>query len=360
MGLLDRFRGGPPTDPATAERDAARREQTVQNLQRGGLPVNAMERLREARARQGTDQHFFTSNLSVNEFVLTHDAGFAPLGQVMGSCVYHVGYQWNRASWSNASLWGGGSSYELRTLTEAYHNARVLTFSRLAQEAALLGATGVLGVRFTRKQHEWGSDLLEFSAFGTAIRERDRPAPARATSSGEDLQNLFLSDLSGQDFWKLRQAGFRPVGVAAGNCTYYQIPTWQTQRATGGAGLFFGTSWQNQELEDYTQALYEARELGMGRLSDEARKLGGVGLVAVDMHVDAEPVEVEIGEHRHRTDMMYHFNVMGTVIAPAPAPAGPKAIPSWISVPLRDPQPPANESVELRPEVRSAEGRSHE
>ena len=75
MGFLDRFRGGPPTDPETAERDAARRERTVQNLQRGGLPINAMERLREARARQGTDQHFFTSNLSVNEFVLTHDAG---------------------------------------------------------------------------------------------------------------------------------------------------------------------------------------------------------------------------------------------------------------------------------------------
>jgi hypothetical protein len=37
--------------------------------------------------------------------------------------------------------------------------------------------------------------------------------------------------------------------------------------------------------------------------------------------------------------MMYHFNAMGTVIAPAPMPATPKAIPSWISVPLRDPQP---------------------
>ena len=335
MGLLVRFRGGPAMDPETAKRDAARREETVENLKRGGLPVNAIDRLREARARQGTEQHFFTSNLSVNEFVLTHDMGFAPLGQVMGSCVYHVGYQWNRANWSNASLWGGGSSYELQTLTEAYRHARVLTFGRLAQEAALLGATGVLGVRLTRKEHEWGSDLLEFSAFGTAIRERDVPAPA----AGSDAARLFLSDLSGQDFWKLRQAGFRPVGVAAGNCTYYQIPSWQTQAATGGAGFFFGTTWQNQELQDYTQALYQARELGMGRLSHEARALGGVGLVGVDMRVDAEPVEVEIGNDRHRTDMMYHFNVMGTVIAPATAPTPPRAIPSWISLPLRDAQP---------------------
>src|SRR5262249_10019510 len=225
----------------------------------------------------------------------------------------------------------------LETLTEAYHHARVLTFGRLAQEAALLGATGVLGVRFTRKEHEWGSDLLEFSAFGTAIRERDRQATAG--SATEAAGGLFLSDLSGQGFCKRRQAGFRPVGVAAGNCTYYQIPTWQTQAATGGGGFFFGTTWQNQELADYTQALYQARELGMGRLSHEARALGGVGLVGVDMHVETEPVEVELGNDRKRTDLMYHFTAMGTVIAPAAALAAPKAIPSWISVPLRDPQP---------------------
>jgi uncharacterized protein YbjQ (UPF0145 family) len=336
MGFFDRFKSGSPRDAETAQRDEARREQTIQNLQRGGLPVNAMDRLREARARQGTAEHFFTSNLSANELALTREMGFAPLGQVMGSCVYHVGYQWNRANWSNASLWGGGSSYELKTLTEAYQHARVLTFGRLAQEANLLGATGVLGVRLTRKQHEWGSGLLEFAAFGTAIREHDRPAPP------EGSHGMFLSDLSGQDFWALRQGGFRPVGIAAGNCTFYQVPTWQTQAATGGGGFFFGTSWQNQELQDYTQALYQARELGMGRLTREALALGGVGLVGVDMDVVAEPVEVDTGNDSHRTDMMYHFNAMGTVIVPAPVPGAHQPIPSWISVPLRD-AAPANE-----------------
>src|ERR1700756_2932100 len=99
MGFFDRLRGGPPTDPETPQREAARREESVQIRQRGGLPVNAIERLREARARQGTDEHFFTSNLSVNELALTHDLGFEPLGQVMGSCVYHVGFAWSGARW---------------------------------------------------------------------------------------------------------------------------------------------------------------------------------------------------------------------------------------------------------------------
>jgi uncharacterized protein YbjQ (UPF0145 family) len=335
MAFLDGFFGDGLTDAEkeVAGREAARAAETVKNLQRGGLPVNAIERLRETRARQGTDAHFFTSNLSVNELTLTHDLGFEPLGQVMGSCVYHVGYQWSGAKWGmNGGLFGNGSSYELTTLTNAYHHARVLTFSRLAQEAVLLGATGVLGVRLTRKAHEWGSELLEFSAFGTAIRERDRAAHETSAS------DLFLSDLSGQDFWKLRQAGFRPVGVAGGNCTYYQIPTWQTRNATAGGGLFNTAAWQNQELQDYTQALYQARELGMTRLTDEARKLDGVGLVGVDMQVDAEVVDVDLGSNQTRKDMMYHFVAMGTVIAPAPVPAAAKPIPSWISVPLRESQ----------------------
>ena len=58
------------------------------------LPESARARL--GRAQQG--KPFFTSDLSVNEFVLTTQAGFEPLGLVMGTCIYHVGLQQSR--WS--------------------------------------------------------------------------------------------------------------------------------------------------------------------------------------------------------------------------------------------------------------------
>jgi len=297
-------------DPEAAKREAARRAQSLHNLEQGGLPVNAIDRLNEQRQRQGTAKHFFTSNLSPSEFVLAREAGFAPLGQVMGSSVYHMGFQWNRGNWSNAGLWGGGASYELAVLTEAFRNARSLALTRLAQEATLLGATGVIGVRLTQKQHDWGSELIEYAAIGTAIRETNLTAPKPDASNHQ----LFLSDLSGQDFWTLRQAGFRPVGIAAGNCTYYQIPTWTTQRAMGG-GMF--SSWQNQELGDYTQALYQARELAMDRLTHAALTAGGTGIVGVTTEIKADPQEIDRGNGVHRTDMMYHFTAIGTVIAPA-------------------------------------------
>ena len=64
----------------------ARAKSDLDRLARGGLPAGAERRLNALR-QNGT---FFTSNLSVNELVMTMTEGVRPLGQVMGSTVYHV------------------------------------------------------------------------------------------------------------------------------------------------------------------------------------------------------------------------------------------------------------------------------
>jgi uncharacterized protein YbjQ (UPF0145 family) len=280
-----------------------RREDSERSIQQGGLPLNAIDRLREQASRQGTPGHLFTSDLSVNEFVLTLHSGYEPLGQVMGSSVYHVGWQYMPAGYW--STWYGMSG-EMDVLTQAFYHARHLAIGRLQQEAALLGATGVVGVRLEHKEYEWGMGMLEFAAIGTAIRETDAPKP-------EPNELPFASDLSGSEYWMLRQAGFRPVGLVVGNCTYYCVPTWNTQMATSGG--FFGGSWQNQELKDYTQSLYAARSLAMGRMEQEAASFHATGVVGADVEVEAEPREVEVN-NRSRTDMIYHFTAIGTAIAP--------------------------------------------
>ena len=56
----------------------------------------------------------FTSDLSVSEYVLLGEAGFEPLGFVVGSSIYHVGLQYGR--------WG--RNQELQVLTQAMYNAR--------------------------------------------------------------------------------------------------------------------------------------------------------------------------------------------------------------------------------------------
>ena len=292
--------GGKDESPEARER----REASVRNLEQGGLPLNAIDRLREQASRQGTPEHFFTSDLSVNELAVVRQAGYEPLGQVMGSSIYHVGWQWT----PNYNYGWSGTSGELTVLTQAFYEARHLAIGRLQQEAALLGATGVVGVRLERKEYEWGSSLLEFIAIGTAIRETGVPAMPPGTVQP------FVSDLSGEEFWMLRQAGFRPVGFVVGNCTYYCVPTWSTQNATRGG--FFGGAWQNQELPDYTQGVYNARSLAMQRMEQEARTVDAVGIVGADIEVEAEPREVELGNDQKRLDMLYHFTAIGTAIAP--------------------------------------------
>jgi uncharacterized protein YbjQ (UPF0145 family) len=300
MGLFSFL--GSENDEQKAAR--LRNEDSQRRIEAGGLPLHATERLQEARARQNTPQHFWSSDLSVGELSLVRQAGFQPLGQVMGSSVYHVGFNWQSATWSNSYFNGGGASMEFQVLTQAFYNARHLSLGRLAQEAQMLGATGVVGVRLKRDNFGFSNDMLEFSAIGTAIRE-ENAAPGAP---------FFLSELSGEDFWKLRAAGFRPVGVAVGNCTYYQVPTWNTQNVMQG-GWLGGGSWQNVELPDYTQALYTARELAMNRMEAEAQQVKASGIVSVTVEMDAEPHHVEVN-NQTRIDMLYHFTAIGTAIAP--------------------------------------------
>lgn len=299
--------GGTPEDPAARER----REASQREIERGALPLNAVDRLREQAARQGTPQHLFTSDLSVNELLLTRQAGHEALGQVMGSSIYHVGWQY-------VGQWYGASG-ENTVLTQAFYHARHLALSRLQQEAALLAATGVIGVRLEHKEYSWGADLLEFMAIGTAIREVH---PQEGAGSLEHPLQIgkatrpaapFLSALSGQDYWLLRQGGYRPLGIVIGNCSYYQIPTWQTQQATTG-GWFGGGAWQNMELADYTQGVYNARALAMSRMEDEARGLGATGVIGADVVAQVQPREMDVNNQR-RIDMLYHFTAIGTAIA---------------------------------------------
>src|SRR5712664_1096807 len=122
------------------------------------IPEDAMRRLAEMRPGQATS--LFTSDLSVNEFLLVREAGFRPLGLVLGSSIYHVGFQFGR--WSK--------NQELDTLTQAMYHARELAMTRMEAEADVLGADGIVGVRLDVELKEFGADVAEFVAIGTAVK----------------------------------------------------------------------------------------------------------------------------------------------------------------------------------------------
>src|SRR5258708_4878957 len=102
----------------------------------------------------------FTSDLSVSEYVLLGEAGFEPLGFVVGSSIYHVGLQVGR--WSQ--------NQELQVLTQAMYSARELAMARMQSEADRRGAAGIVGVTVAVPTHVWGEHATEFRATATAIR----------------------------------------------------------------------------------------------------------------------------------------------------------------------------------------------
>jgi uncharacterized protein YbjQ (UPF0145 family) len=229
-----------------------------------GVPVDALHRLAEMRPGQPTS--LFTSDLSVNEFLLVREAGFRPVGLVLGSSIYHVGFQMGR--WSQ--------NQELETLSQAMYHARELAMGRMEAEADMLGADGIVGVRLDIEFKEFGNDLAEFIAVGTAVKADEAHARTPEGFSWRNNQNKpFTSDLSGQDFWTLLQAGYAPLGMTMGTCVYH-IAHQRFWQAIGNTG-------QNVEIPQFTEALYDARELAMSRMQAEAESLTAEGIVGVQL-----------------------------------------------------------------------------
>jgi uncharacterized protein YbjQ (UPF0145 family) len=288
MGFLKRDDDGSQQTPAEAAPTAVENappEQAPQSdaYQSGsleGVPASGRERIE--RMKQEVARGFFTSDLSVNEFLLVKQSGFEPLGLVLGSSIYHIGFQ--QANWSK--------NQEMGVLTQAMYHARELAMTRMEEEADQLGADGVVGVRLDIGRYEWGAELAEFIAVGTAVKH-----------AGGELHRApngrpFTSDLSGQDFATLLRAGYRPVGLSMGNCVYHV--------AHQGLRASWKQVGRNLEMPNYTQALYEARELAMERMQNEADQLKAGGIVGVQL------VERSHGWGSH----VIEFFAIGTAVVP--------------------------------------------
>lgn len=214
------------------------------------------------RQRRGAGSPVPTT-LSVDEAVLLDQVGIDPTGMVTGASVVQLA--------ALARLGAGFTeNTELQELTDALWTARSRAVERLRDAGRDGGADGVLGVSLDIGELTSGR-LVHMVATGTCVRGRseDGGSSGRPGRAGE----CFTAALSGQEVHLLARAGYQPLGIVSGVCVYHvgrrAISAW-----AGGV-----TS--NQELTIYTEALYDARELAMGRLQDEGLRLGADGVVGV-------------------------------------------------------------------------------
>lgn len=237
----------------------------------------------------------FSSNLSVDEAILLKEIGYEPLGLVVGSAVYHIG--WQTQNWT--------SNEEMSVLTNVMYAARADALARLEAHARSIGGHGVVGTTLEVRLHHGREVFAEFVALGTAVAN-----PAERPS------RPWLSDLSGQDLYLLIRAGYRPIGLAFGACVYHI--------AYQGLSARLGQTTQNVELSNYTNALYEARELAMTRMQDEAKGTGAQGIVAMRI----EQASHVWGSH------VIEFLAIGTTVSAGQA--GHQRLDPAMVVPLND------------------------
>src|ERR1700729_1245822 len=284
MGFLKRDDDGAQNAPPAAQDIATADAPHAAKYESGslaGIPASGLDRIE--RMKKDASRGFFTSDLSVNEFLLVKESGFEPVGLVLGSSIYHIGFQ--QAGWNQ--------NQEMGVLTQAMYHARELAMTRMEEEADQLGADGIVGVRLDIGRYEWGADLAEFIAVGTAVKHRE--GVLHRAPNGRP----FTSDMSGQDFATLLRTGHRPVGMVMGSCVYHV--------AHRGMLKSMAQTGRNVELANFTQALYDARELAMERMQSEAQTLSAEGIVGVDLQ------EKSHGWGSHTIE----FFAVGTAIVPS-------------------------------------------
>ncbi|MDZ4837733.1 MAG: heavy metal-binding domain-containing protein [Candidatus Melainabacteria bacterium] len=294
----------------------------VEALTKGDLLPRAKERIDREKA---LGNKFFSSDLSVGEYLLCRESGFETIGQVMGSCFYNISllacvgrtFGLKQSEYSaDKYLSTGGSlrpkSGELVEITDAQLKSRRLPVDRLLLEAHAMGAHGVIGVRVKASHFSFQHRMTEFTAIGTAIRIPGYQSNGR----------VFTSDLNGQEFWQLYQAGYLPRELAFGVCSYYVKCDPETRQIIDPTLIDFmkGRSSQNQEIILFTQGIYEARNWAMKRLSSDAVAVKADGIVSMDVDCTIQTVEY-MNFNKTFHDPIFHFIATGTSIAKVGEPA---------------------------------------
>jgi uncharacterized protein YbjQ (UPF0145 family) len=260
-----------------------------------GLPPVAAERVRRAAAGGP-----WTSLLTAPAAAGLEVAGFDPVGEVMGSIVMQVGWAGYRgcglygaAGWTATAV-GSANAMQMSgygPYADALRHGYGTATSRMLQEAAIIGADGVVGVALTTDHLDGRS--REFVALGTAVRARGGVRPHRP----------FSTHLPGQDVAKLIAAGWMPTDLVFGISVAIRHDDWTTyQQSSWGAG--------NIEVSGYTRLVTHVRADARRRFREHVAAAGADGAVVSSM--DLRAWEIEPSEN-HR-DHVAEASVFGTAL----------------------------------------------
>lgn len=257
-----------------------------------GLPPIAAQ-----RARRAAEGGAWTSLLTVPAAAGLADAGFDPVGEVMGSMVAQIGW----AGYRGCAGYGWGVSTAtitssdadrfagFRPYVDALDRGYAAALGRMAQEAAIIGADGVVGI--TLDVERFAGNSREFTALGTAVRARSTTRPAQ----------IFRTSLPGEDVAKLVRAGWMPTDLVYGISVAIRHDDWATRQQAGwGSG--------NTEVAGYTELVTTVRADARRKFTRHVARGGSDGAVVSSMGLNVWHVE-PTDNHR---DHVAEATVFGT------------------------------------------------
>ena len=127
------------------------------------------------------------------------------------------------------------------------------------------------------------------------MRASSSARPSRQVATVGELEDRFDAEIDRATRYH------RPLGLVMGTCVYHV--------AHQGLGGFIKKIGQNMEMPNYTQALYDARELAMERMQAEAEGVQAEGIVGVQL------VEGSHGWDKH----VIEYFAVGTAVMPTSA-----------------------------------------
>lgn len=143
---------------------------------------------------KGTQDELVSSGLSAVDLWSFAKLGYAPMRFLLETSVYSVGMAGSLASTMKAFLGG-----EVNSLTKMMHEARMKTLASLNQQAEILGADEVMGVK--TYVYSLGNGLLEFFVMGTAMKKltgmntQSEQLVSQAFQAGADIFYNDIGDL---------------------------------------------------------------------------------------------------------------------------------------------------------------------
>jgi uncharacterized protein YbjQ (UPF0145 family) len=270
----------------------------------------------------------FSSGLSVPDFAACLHMGMRPVGLVQGFCVMRWSWYASSSALYGTSRYQGmgnvlssyacphgymssdhrswGQNFEQPQMTAAWRQGYMSAYQRMLEEAAEVGAHGVVGVVDTTSQLIDAS-IQEFHLLGTAVVVDGAPTP----------QTPWTTYLAGQRLAKLIEAGFMPVNVVAANVSVRVWEVCVTETLLRGTTDMYGMVRQGDEVVQLSEAQMQARRVARDHIR---QVLGHDALHGARMQVG----ERELGEGDRevsctlRGTRVHQFKDAASLAAPVP------------------------------------------